>query len=304
MARLIVCGSEGFIGHHLVKHLKKLGHKVYPIDLNYKPEPIDLTSYVDTKRHLEELTDHKTKPIDAVFDLATQPLTHSLKEPFSITYKIFQMGINLAELCREGYFKTLIHVSSSEVYGTAKDVPMWENHVMMPQSPYAGAKAAQDMIMISYNRAFQTQICIARPFNTFGEGQDLNAIIPATIKRILKGKQPIIEGNGSQIRDFIYVADTVRGITEIFNQQEKCFGRIFNLTAGNPIKIKDLVELICVLMKYKGKIKYIDKRPGNVELLFGSGKFAEFTLGFKPEINLIEGLQRTIKWWKNQNFTL
>lgn len=303
--RVIVTGGLGFIGKHLVEALKKQGDEVNILDL-FAEEPTDLSSYVETKMFLEEISDHLSKPIDIVYDLATIPLTSSLELPYQTAYKIYCMATVLCELCREGYYKTLVHTSSSEVYGTAKDAPMWENHVMMPQSPYAGAKAAQDMLMISYNRAFQSQICIARPFNTYGEGQDLNAIIPATIKRILAKKQPIIEGSGNQTRDFIYIEDTIRGIMEIARQQEKCYGRIFNLTGSNPIKIKDLVLLICELMKYKGKIKYLPERAGNVDFLLGSGEFVKHILGFEPRVSLIEGLKRTINWWrkqwKNKNF--
>ncbi len=281
MARIAVCGSEGFIGQHLVKHLKKLGHKVYPIDLNYKPDPVDLTSYTDTKRHLEELTDHKTKPIDVVFNLATMPLPLSLINPYKVVHSIYCMGTVLCELAREGYFKTLIHCSSSEVYDIT--------------TPYAAAKDAQDKLIKAYVRSFGIDAKTARPFNTYGEGQDLGALIPNTIKRILKHQRPIINGDGKQKRDYIYVGDTIKGIINVWKKGVK-WG-IYNITSGQCYTVNEVVKKISKIMNYKGKPIYLQNRKGDTPIIHGRKSYNKYT-------SFDEGLQRTIEWWRNQNFTL
>ena len=283
MARIVVTGGMGFIGSHLVEALKKLGHKVYIFDLNYKPDPIDLTSYTDTKRHLEELTDHKTKPIDVLFDLATLPLPRSLVEPYNIVYKIYCMGTVICELAREGYFKTLIHISSSEVYDIT--------------TPYAAAKDAQDKLIEAYVNCFGIDARIVRPFNTYGEGQDLGALIPNTIKRILKGQQPIIYGDGDNLRDYVYVSDTVNGIVSVWKKGKK--GDNLDITQECCYSNKEIVEKILELMRCSKQPKYLPKRIGDTLTIHG-----ENTVPYEPKISLEEGLQRTIKWWKKQNFTL
>ena len=291
MEKIIVTGGAGFIGSHLVDKLKK-GYDVRVLDRKVLPY-VNLSCYDIVKDYFARM-----KPT-VVFDLASIPLWESLVKPYYVPYQIYCMGANLCELQREGYFKTLIHVSSSEVYGTANTLPMTEVHTMMPCTPYAAGKAAQDMLMISYNRTFQSEIAIGRPFNTYGPRGDLNAIIPATIKAILAGKKPTISGSGQQTRDFIYVSDTVDGILEIWKQKEKCFGRILNIAKGSPITINELVDKICKLMKYKGKIQYTKPRAGDVHMHFCNPFAIKQILGWEARVELDEGLKRTVEWWKD-----
>jgi len=275
--KIVVTGSQGFVGSHLVRRLKKLGHTMCPIDLNYKPDPIDLTSYIDTKRHFEELTSCKTNPV-LVFDLATLPLPLSLKQPYEVAYKIYCMGTVLCELLREGYIKKLIHISSSEVFE--------------PNTPYAAAKDAQDKLILSYAKSFGLNACIARPFNTYGPGQDLGAIIPATIKKILSKQQPVLNGDGSQERDFIYVDDTVEGILWVGDNGER--GKQYNITTEECRSMAWIIDTIVYLMKYKGKILHGPERPGDTKIIHGKSD-----IPLKCKFGYIKGLERTIKWWKN-----
>ena len=250
--------------------------------MNYKPEPIDLTSYVDTKREFEELTDHKTKIIDVVFDLATLPLPLSLVEPYKVVYEIYCMGTVLCELARENYFKTLVHISSSEVFNIT--------------TPYAAAKDAQDKLIKSYVNCFGIDARIVRPFNTYGEGQDLGAIIPNTIKRILKNKSPIIYGDGEHKRDFIYVKDTIKGIISVWQNGQK--GLIYDITTEECYSVFQIVNKISDLMKYKGKIIYQPFRRKETPIIHGS---TDISMKYT---SLEEGLKRTIEWWKKQDFIL
>jgi UDP-glucose 4-epimerase len=300
MEKVVICGSEGFIAKHLVSRLKKMGLETCSIDLKYKFDPIDLTSYVDTKRHFEELTNHKKSPINLVFDLATLPLPLSLEKPYETAYKIYCMGAVLCELGREGYYKKLVHVSSSEAYGTAQYYGMGEDHPLEPRTPYAAGKAAEDMLMLSYYHSFGLPVVIGRPFNAYGPGQDLGAIIPATIKRILKGEKPLISGDGHQERELIYVDDIVDALIQLSKCQE-AVGKVINIARGECYSVGHIVDTISDLMSYKGTVEYTKARPGDVQRHSANIQLIEELIPFKPKIALIEGLKRTIEWWKKKN---
>ena len=161
------------------------------------------------------------------------------------------MALNLCELCSRGWFRTLIHISSSEVYGSAISVPMSEDHPLNPITPYASAKASADLIILSYYKTFGIDTAIARCFNAYGERQpvELGGVIPATISRILQGKSPIIYGNGKQTRDFTYVKDLVKGIIEVYKCKETR-GQVINIANGIECSIGEIIEKICELLKY------------------------------------------------------
>jgi len=265
MAKIVVTGGKGFIGSHLVKKLKN----VVILD---KPE-CDLSKFDEVKSFML-----KHKP-DVVIDLATLPLNESLIHPYYVAYKIFCMGINLCELCKDGVIKELIHTSSSEVYE--------------PNTPYAVAKDCQDKLIKSYVKSFGIKAKIVRPFNTYGEGQTLCAIIPATIQRILLGDKPLIRGNGTQKRDFVYVEDTVNGIIEVMNHGQ--YGEDYDITTGEEYSITQIVIKICKLMNYNGKIEFTEARAGDTNRIHGY----EVPI-YDCKVGIEEGLKRTIKWWEKQ----
>lgn len=293
MENVIVTGGMGFIGKYLVKKLRKNSNVVKIADKLQHPY-VDLTNYAQTKEYIL-----KNKP-STIFHLATLPLNVSLKEPYYVVDSISKMSLNLCELCKEGYFKTLIQVSSSEVYGNGKFFPMKENHLLEPRTPYAAGKASADMIALSYYNTFDIDVRIARPFNAYGPGQDLGAIIPATIKHILKGESPIIAGTGEQTRDFIYVTDIVTGLIKIW-QEPKAKGQIINIAKGYEIRIDLLVDTIADIMNYKKPTIHIPIRTGDVQQHWANTDLATELLGFKAQISIVEGLRRTVEWWKKQN---
>lgn len=268
MAKIVVTGSKGFIGQHLVKKLGKK-HQIIGLDKS----DCDLTKFEEVKLFMI-----KHKP-DSVIDLATLPLNMSLISPYYVAYRIYCMAINLCELCKDGVIKDLVHISSSEIYE--------------PNTPYAAAKDAQDKLIMSYVKSFGIKARIARPFNTYGEGQTLNAVIPATIQHILAGEKPIIRGDGKQKRDFVYVDDTINGIEAVYNVGRN--GLDYDITSGEEYSITDIVVRICRLMGYKGNIKVEPSREGDTKRIHGH----EMAI-YKCEVGIDEGLQRTIKWWKNR----
>ena len=290
---IVVTGGSGFIPSHLIEALEKENpNKIYNLDLK---EGYDLCCYGETEKFF------KTHKIDVVFDLATLPLPLSLKQPRFVVCDIIRIATNLAEICRKGLFKTLIHVSSSEAYGSAKYTPMDEQHPLNPTTPYASAKASADLIILSYHKTFGIDTAIARCFNTYGERQpiELGAIIPKTINKILNNQHPEIYGDGYQTRDFIYVKDTVRGIMEVYKCKDTR-GKVINIAGGKEVSIKEIVEKICEILKYKDRVIYQKQRKADVSRHWASINLAKRLFNFVPQYTLEQGLERTINYYKKE----
>ncbi len=312
---VLVCGGAGFIGSHLVDRLiLEKPSKLVVIDnlflgnisnLNEAKKNFpqlkffkqDASSYTN----LEKIAD--TEKIDIVFNPAVVPLPTSLVKPKWTIEKNIDIVVNFCELLRLNKIKTLIHFSSSEVYGSAKYVPIDENHPIAPFNPYGASKAACDQIIFSYQKTFGIDAAIIRPFNNFGPRQNKGnyaGIIPIVINNILKGETIKIYGDGKQTRDFIFVKDTAEGAVQIY-KSKKTRGTVLNITRGKEISMNSLVRKIRTIMHSKTPIIYEKPRPGNVRRHLASGKSAEKVLGFKPKTTLEEGLKQTIKWYQNQN---
>lgn len=284
--KIMVTGGMGFLGSHLIEHLGKVTN----IDIKSKCE-WDLSDYTQAEYVIK-----KAKP-EIIFDLATLPLNKSIEEPYEVCEKIFMIGLNLCELLRKGYYKKLVHISSSEAFGSGDYIPMDENHPTKPKTPYASSKASQDMTILSYVNTFGINAIIPRCFNMYGERQHLSlgGVVPRTICAILKGEEPVIRGDGSQSRDFSYVKDIVKGIVSISRLEDS--GKIINLGTGTQTSIKELIEKICELMKYKGKIRYEKERVADVTRHCADTTLAKKLIRYEPTYSLEEGLKRTIKYY-------
>jgi UDP-glucose 4-epimerase len=221
----------------------------------------------------------KTIKPTTIFDLAALPLYESITRPYYVAYKIYCMGLNLCELCREGYFDSIIHISSSKVFNI--------------NTPYAAAKDAQDKLIKSYVNTFGIHAKIARPFNTYGPRQTLNAVIPMTIQRILRNERPIITGDGEQKRDLVYVDDTVKGILNVWENGED--GKEYNISTGQCYSINEIVFTIMKIMDYKGEPIYKPARQGDTPIIHGEKTQDDC-------ISLTEGLKRTVQWWQGKGY--
>ena len=197
----------------------------------------------------------------------------------------------------------IVLTSTSEVYGTAKYVPIDETHPLQAQSPYAASKIGADKLGEAYNHAFQMPISIVRPFNTFGPRQSARAVIPTIILQSLKGDK-IFLGATSPTRDFTFVKDTVRGFIQSAESDE-AIGEIINLGAGREISIGDLAAKITSLMGKKIKVHCDEHRirPGSSEImrLCCNNEKARSLLGWQPHTSLEEGLKQTIAWLKESH---
>lgn len=314
-ARLLVTGGAGFIGSHLVDRLIiERPEKLVVVDNFFLGED-KIKNLFDARNAFPNLKIYhqdasklqamkkiiKKEGIEVVFNLAVICLPASLKRP-KWTYDInVEITSTLCELIRLDYYDTLIHFSSSEVYGNAKQVPMDEKHPLEPTTPYGASKIAADHLVLSYFKTFGIDTSIVRPFNNYGPRQNEGvyaAVIPKTIKRILKGKSPIIEGDGLQTRDYTYVTDTADAAIKIYNIKETR-GRVINIASGREITIKDLVQTICKLMNCKKPIIYTRPRPGDVRRFIGSNKVAKELINYEEKVKFEDGLRLTIEWYKS-----
>ena len=203
---------------------------------------------------------------------------------------------------RKKKYQTLIHVSSSEIYGTAQYTPIDEQHPTVPTTPYAASKLACDHIILSYYRTFGLDVSIVRPFNTYGERQNEGtyaAVIPLTIKRILSGNPPIIQGDGLQTRDFSYVDDVAVAIPQVYTHSNTR-GRVVNLASGTETAIKILIHLIMDLTHYQGEIEYTPTRLCDVRRHCGDASLAHELFGYTPKTDYSSGLKKTIEWYRSK----
>lgn len=286
---IVVTGSNGFIGGHLVEALEKEHpKKIIKID---KDTGQDLLDFDKIAKMFS-----KEKP-DIVFNLAVLPLPASLTAPLNTTVEILYMMINLCEMARLKLFKRLVHISSSEVYGNAIFKPQDEDHPLNPRTPYASAKASCDLIALSYQKTFGIDVVIPRCFNTYGPRQPVKwkALIPNIIDCILNNRPPLIFRGGKRTRDFTYVTDTAQGIIGVAKHAKS--GEVVNIGSGKEIAIEYILEKICKMMDYKGKINYQDERAGDVSQLVCDNNKAVLMFNFSPKIELEEGLRRTIKYY-------
>ena len=316
--RVLVTGSEGFIGSHLVEQLVRKKFQVKALVLynsfnswgwlEILPEEIKKNINItlgDIRDN--DLLDKVTKGVDIVINLAALiaiPYSYGASRSYVDTNIIGTL--NILNSCRKNKIKQLIHISTSEVYGTPKKVPILETDPLNAQSPYAATKIAADQLALSFYKSFNLPVSIIRPFNTYGPRQSARAIIPTIISQVFKKK--IIEvGSLTPRRDLLYVEDTVSGIISAIGNK-KSIGEVINLGSGYDISIKNLIEKIGKLsnkkIKYKIKKNRIRPKKSEVMRLLASNEKAKKLLKWKPIFSnkkgLKEGLKKTIKWFNSQ----
>lgn len=308
--RILVTGGAGFIGSHLTERLLALGNEVIVLD-DYSAANrgnLDAVASHPRLRVVEgDILNARTvgslvKKADQVFHLACKVIGLSLVDP-KIVHEVNATGtLNVCMACRKHESKRLVYVSSSEVYGTAKYVPMDENHPFCPTTPYGAGKAAGELYVRSFYYTWNLPAVIARPFNTYGprsRTDRYSAVIRRFIDRLLKDKPPIIYGDGKQTRDFTYVSDVVDGIIKTAECDE-LIGDAVNIARGEEVSIIRIAEIASKLLGKKGKIEPVfqEERPGDVRRHMADISKARNLLRFKPEVSIEDGIERLIEWRK------
>jgi UDP-glucose 4-epimerase len=308
---VLVTGGAGFIGSHLVDRIiKENPEKILIVDNFFlgKQRNIDhalkendnVKLFYQDAAHYEKMKNLiNMQGVDVVFNLAVVPLLTSHNLPKITCEDNINITLSILELAKNDYFKTLIHCSSSEVYGTAETVPMSESHPLHPTTPYAASKAACDLIAQTYVNTFGLDLSIVRPFNNFGPRQNEGSyagVIPIVIQRIYNGKQPIVHGTGKQTRDYIFVNDVTDAFIKIYNKKSTR-GKTLNIATGREITILEIVKAIANEMRYEGEIKFEPFRQADVMRHMGNISLAKKLIGFEPKTSFSDGIKSTVEWY-------
>lgn len=308
----MVTGGAGFIGSHLVDRLiREEPARIVVIDNLFLGEISNLeeakSNFENLKIYIRDASIYPVleeiimnEEIEVVFDLATIPLPTSYVQPRWTYENNIRIALAFCELLRQDKFDFYVHCSSSEAYGSAQFVPMTEDHPLNPTTTYGASKASQDILIQAFDRMYDLNYFIFRPFNNFGERQNDKAysgIIPLTIKKILNGEKPIQHGDGTQTRDFIYVKDTVEGVVRLA-KSPKSKKQIIHVTRGREIAIKDLIKMICDQMDYKGEINVIpNPRHTDVRRHYASNEKIKSLIDFNPT-DLEEAIGTVVEWYR------
>lgn len=310
MKKVLVTGAGGFIGSHLVELLVSRGYQVRALT-HYNSR--NFWGWLDSSEFRNDIEvlngdvrdphfcKHATKDIDTVFHLAALiAIPYSYVAPDSYVDTNVKGTLNICQAALENGVGRVIHTSTSEVYGTARYVPIDEKHPLQPQSPYSASKIGADMMALSFFNAFNLPVTVARPFNTYGPRQSARAVIPTIISQIASGMKQIKLGDVTPTRDFNYVLDTCRGFLSLA-ESDRVGGEVVNIGSNYEISVGDTLEIIRDLMGSNVEFLVDEQRmrPSKSEvfrLWCDNSKIKELT-GFEPEYDIRRGLGATVDWF-------
>lgn len=314
MKKKLVTGADGFIGSHLAEQLVRQGDSVKAfvyynsfnsygwIDSLPKEISDELEIFVGDIRDPHGVRE-AMKNAESVFHLAALiAIPFSYHSPDSYVDTNIKGTLNILQAARELDTKRVLVTSTSEVYGTAKYVPIDEKHPYQGQSPYAATKIGADRLAESFYKSFGLPITIVRPFNTYGPRQSARAIIPTIITQLLAGKETISLGNLLPTRDLNYVKDVVSGFIAV-SETERTVGEEINISTQTEISIAGIAEKLIQMISPKARIVCDEQRMrpelSEVERLLGdNGKIRGLT-DWRPKYTLDQGLIETIEFYKN-----
>ncbi len=306
--RVLVTGAGGFIGSHLTERLVELGARACALVhynalgswgwLDHSPRKADIEVLAG------DIADQASvraavEGTEVVFHLAALiAIPYSYQAPASYVRTNIEGTLNVLQAARDLKIERLVHTSTSEVYGTARFVPITEAHPLQGQSPYSASKIGADKMVEAFHCSFGVPAVTVRPFNTFGPRQSARAVIPTIITQALTG-QTVKLGNLSPTRDLNFVANTVDGFLRTAAEPQ-AIGQTINLGSGKEISVGNLVQVIARLVGKPIDVQSEEKRlrPENseVERLLADNSRARTLLAWEPKVGLEEGLQRTIAW--------
>ena len=318
MKKFFITGADGFIGSHLTEALVRQGYNVRAFVFYNSFNSWGWLDHCspDVKGKFEVFSGDIRDPhgvkeamkgCDYVMHLAALiAIPYSYHSPDTYVDTNIKGTLNVLQAARELGVKRIVHTSTSEVYGTARFVPITEEHPLQGQSPYSASKIGADQLAFSFYSSFGLPIVIARPFNTYGPRQSARAVIPTIITQIANGKRQIKLGAVSPTRDFNYVQDTVAGFIAAMNS-EQGLGEVVNFGSNFEISIGDTVKLIAEVMDTEIEIITDEGRlrPANseVERLWADNTKAKQLFGWQPTYGGREGFKRglveTAEWFMN-----
>lgn len=306
---VLVTGADGFIGSHLTEMLLEEGYHVkalaqYNSFSNWgwlegitHPDLEVVSGDVRDANFCREIT----IGVDTIFHLAALiAIPYSYVAPDSYVDTNIKGTLHICQAARLNGVRRVLVTSTSEVYGTARYVPIDEKHPKQPQSPYSASKIGADALALSFYNAFELPVTIVRPFNTYGPRQSARAIIPTIITQIANGSTRIQLGDLTPTRDFNFVKDTCRGFC-LLAQCKEAIGQEINVCSNYEISMRDTLELIAEVMGRK--VEFIEDparlRPKGSEVfrLWGDNTKVKALTGFEPKYDLRAGLEETVRWF-------
>ena len=313
--KVLVTGADGFIGSHLTEALVSSGGGVTALAqynsfdshgwLDDLPESVrDTINLVRGDIRDAAFVDRLVHGHEIVFHLAALiAIPHSYVAPQSYVETNVLGTLNILEAARQHGTERVVHTSTSEVYGTALTMPINESHPLQGQSPYSASKIAADMMAEAFARSFGVPVVLLRPFNTFGPRQSERAIIGTIIRQALDPScATIMVGDATTVRDLTFVTDTAAAFMAAGLSENLEYGQPYNAGSERAIVVGDLINLIVELTSCRKPVVQDSKRlrPQNSEvraLLADCTRFTRAT-GWSPRVNLREGLERTVEWWR------
>jgi NAD dependent epimerase/dehydratase len=310
---VLVTGADGFIGSHLVEQLLSEGANVKGLAAY---NSMGSFGWLDSSSHRKDIEivmgdvrdsrycDGLVAGADVIFNLAALiAIPYSYAAPGSYIDTNVNGTLNICQAAISNSCERVIQMSSSEVYGTAKYVPIDEAHPLQAQSPYSASKIAADAVALSFYHSFGLNVVLARPFNTYGPRQSARAVIPTIITQILSGQKSIKMGSLRPTRDFNYVADTCRGLI-LLAKCDAAVGKTVNIGSNFEISIADVTQKIKDIMNSSVDIVTDEDRirplGSEVERLWCDNTLINALTGFRPAYDIDLGLKLTAEWFSDR----
>lgn len=312
MRKILVTGGAGFIGSNFVEKLWKehpedeivvLDAITYASSVENIPEEVRASkrfSFVKGDIRDKTVVDALVSKVDYVIHFAAEShVTRSIADD-TVFFETDVMGTHTianAVARHRSRIRKFVHISTSEVYGTAEAAPMTEEHPLNPCTPYAAAKAGADRLVYSYMICHKLPLLIIRPFNNYGRRQHLEKVVPRFITQALCDEPLRVHGDGLMTRDWVYVEDTCDAVMRAF--ESDVTGEVINVGTGTDTSVLDIAEAIVdFLGKPRSLIEHVDVRPGQVDRHISSTAKSQALLGWKPKTTLFGGLPKTIRWYQ------
>ncbi len=316
--KILVTGADGFIGSHITEELIRRGHDVRAFVLYNSFNSWGWLDHSDPeiKKSLDVFSGDIRDPYgvktsmagcDVVLHLAALiAIPYSYHSPDTYVDTNIKGTLNIVQAARELGVEKVVHTSTSEVYGTARFVPITEEHPLQGQSPYSASKIGADQIAMSFYSAFNTPVSVIRPFNTYGPRQSARAVIPTIITQIANGSRNIKLGSLHPTRDFNFIKDTVEGFISVA-ESDRSVGEVINIGSNYEVSIGETVQTIAEIMDAEIRIETDDIRlrpeKSEVERLWADNRKAYELTGWQPRYGDKDGLRRglaeTIAWFSN-----